>query len=166
MVLGIRDFFALLFQSYNRVTLKHSSGIKLIAAIVCSSDHLNQLQIEDEKFLEGDGEPPLEYLKAIPQPETPLHSPILPHNEVLEVITTGRKTKLFSTPLVDLKDSTGNVYRDVITNSELQQLLLDYGKGVKFEILEVREYTDKNSNTRHYVDILRIGSENFSNLEI
>ena len=169
--LEIRDDFKIVKWKTGlggRVVLKHKSGIELIAAIASSPEHLSQLEVDDVNFLEGEGEPPIEYLKPIPSPETPLYSPILPHNVSLEVIATGKKTREFETPMVDLQDSDGKVYRDVITNSDLQQLILDHGIGVKFEILGVHDYYKNGDKSKRYhrVDILRIGSDDFSDLEI
>ena len=151
-----------------RVVLKYNN-LEAIASIACSPEYLNELQIEElNDGIEGEGSPPVKYLKEIPQPETPLYSPILPHNEALEVISTGKVTREFSTPMVDLKDTSGNIYRNVITNEQLRELVAIYGNNVVFEIIQVSEYQKQKEDSKLYkrVDILRVGSDDFSDLEL
>ena len=91
----LSDFECLSYKSgiggYSVV--KHKSGIELTVNISYSEDHVLELVAEGKDGIEGVGYPLPSYLKLVPQPETPLHNSAIPHNEVLEIISNGKKSR-------------------------------------------------------------------------
>lgn len=109
--------------------VKHESGLELRIAISTSDD----ARIEDP--VEKEGQPLPHQLAKVPRPEIPLYSDILPHNEELEVISNGLKSRQFGTPLVNVKIiKTGEVLKNVICNSALERIVKNNGIGCKFKI--------------------------------
>ena len=141
-----------------RATVKHKSGSQVIINFANNPDYLDRLTANEEEGHQGEQNPPIDYLKEIPQPETPLYSPIIPRNTPLKVIASGKHTRQFNTPMVDLEDANGEIYKNVITNHDLDRLVLDYGIGVEFEIVKVSQFTKKDDDSKRYqkVEILRI----------
>lgn len=153
------------------------SGVHFRTSISSDPNYLMDLESSNSDGEEGEGNPPISSLRRLPQPETPLHSPILPRNIALEIIAKGKKSKEYSTPLVDLKNcNTGEIYKDVLTNKELQRILESFGIGAKFEIVKVRQlnrknygYGDRSKNTKQHsytVDILPLCGVDLSDLTI
>ncbi len=145
------------------------SGVYFRTSISINPDSLLDLEKEDTDGKEGTGDPPISLLRKLPEPETPLHSPILPRNIPLEIISAGKKSKEYSTPLVDLKDeTTDEIYKDVITNKEVQRILESFGIGAKFKIIKVRQRnnTDRGKQPSYTVDILPLCGVDFSDLTI
>lgn len=141
-----------------KATVEHKSGSQIIINLANDPNYLDHLTANEEEGHQGEGNPPIEYLKEIPQPETPLHSSIIPRNTPLKVIANGKHTRQFNTPMVDLEDTNGEIYKNVIANHDLNRLVLDYGIGVKFEIVKVSQFTKKVDDSKRYqkVEILRI----------
>lgn len=123
--------------------IEHKSGVQFTVAISCSDEHISELVADDKYFVEGQGLPLPSYLKLVPQPETPLHDNTIPHNEVLEIISTGKKSRKFSTPLISIKSESGQIFTDVIANAIVQRISENYGIGSKFKIVGKRARKNK-----------------------
>ena len=121
-------------------TLKAEGNILLKCAIACTSEILDDVRSEHDGQLEGQETETLKsfWLKQKPQIELPLRS--LPIGEAFEIIASGMRSRKYSTPMIDLKDSSGSEYHNVITNSALRNLI-DSGcqQFMIKEIIEVKK---------------------------
>ena len=120
------------------------NGLTLKIAMSVSDDHVDNLINTGAKGIDGSGKPDPSYLRRLPQPETPLYSDDLPQNIALTIVATGKTTQRFDTPLVDLTDPTGKVYKNVITNSDLASITTKHGIGAKFKIIGKRARVNKD----------------------
>jgi hypothetical protein len=130
---GINGFCVV---SFNGLTLKIGMSV--------SDDHVEDLINTGAKGIDGSGKPDPSYLRKLPQPETPLYSDDLPQNVPLTIVATGKTTQRFETPLVDLTDPKGKVYKNVICNSELATIATKHGIGSKFKIIGKRARVNKD----------------------
>lgn len=139
--------------------------LQLTIAISCNDDHRvlslemaqefdNNEPFQDEHGNEfnvngfvGNGTPPSEYLALVPRPETPLHSPDLLESTVYEIVASGKKSRQYDTPLLDIKDEQGKIFKNVICNSALSRIFEKNGIGAKFSISQRYKNEDKNGNT-------------------
>lgn len=135
------------FLSYKTGINGHSivsyQGLQLKIAISVNDDHLDDLINTGAKGIDGSGKPDPSYLRKLPQPETPLHSDDLPQNVALTIVATGKTTQRFETPLVDITDPKGKVYKNVICNSDLSSIATKHGIGAKFKIIGKRARVNK-----------------------
>jgi hypothetical protein len=119
--------------------VKHESGLELRIAVSISDD--TRLEEHQEK----DGQPLPHQLSRVPRPEIPLYSDVLPHNEELEIISNGLKSREHGTPLVNVKlIKTGEVFKNVICNAMLERILNKHNIGAKFKIAGKQPRTNKN----------------------
>ena len=126
-------------QGYAIATNRDKS-IRLKTAISNSLDHLAQLEFEDKLGIEGIAEKlDISYLKERPILEIPLKS--LEINKVYTVTKIGHFSKQFKSPLIDVKDESGNEFFNVISNSFLARYADEIGK--KFKITSIVEETQK-----------------------
>jgi len=104
-------------------TLQTNDGIILKGAIACTRDILDDVRTEYDGQLEGEGTDTLKslWIKKKPEIELPLRT--LPVGMSFEVISTGTRSRKYSTLMVNLKDPSGNEYHNVITNSALRNLM-------------------------------------------
>ncbi|MBW4607095.1 MAG: hypothetical protein KME22_07690 [Hassallia sp. WJT32-NPBG1] len=116
------------------VEIKHKSGLELKISISTNDDHILELSSQESEGIEGEGMPNPAYLRLIPQPETPLYSSELPHNIEFTIISNGKFSRKYNTPLVTIKSESGKVFKDVICNAALQRIYKEYGQGAKFKI--------------------------------
>ena len=125
------------------------------------------LDLEDQELenMEGEGQPPVQVLGYEKRPEIPLKSDAVPLNEELVVIANGRKSREYHTPLCDVKiTSTGEVVKNVICNTQLERLIVQYGTegNCKFKITKKTKLKDGKTK----VTILDLNGIDFSDLEI
>ena len=118
-------------------------GLQLKIAMSVSDTHVDDLINTGAKGIDGSGKPDPSYLRRLPQPETPLYSDDLPQNTALTVVSIGKVTQKFETPLVDVTDIKGKVYKNVICNTELTGIVTKHGLGSKFKILGKRARVNK-----------------------
>jgi hypothetical protein len=123
--------------------IKHKSGVQLTVDISYSEDHVLELVTDGKNGIEGQGLPLPSYLKLVPQPETPLHNNSIPQNEVLEIISNGKKSRKFGTPLITIKSESGQIFADVIANAAVQRIYENHGIGSKFKIVGKRAKKNK-----------------------
>ncbi|MFN5839033.1 MAG: hypothetical protein ACK47J_20525 [Pseudanabaena sp.] len=128
----------------NGYTVVSYQGLQLKIGISVSDDHVDELIVTGAKGIDGSGKPDPSYLRRLPQPETPLHSDDLPHNVALTIVATGKTTQRFDTPLVDITDPKGKLYKNVITNSDLSSIATKHGIGAKFKIIGKRARVNKD----------------------
>jgi hypothetical protein len=135
------DFEFLSYKSGKQgfVVVRHASGLEITAAISCSKEYLFELEEDDTDGEEGEGIPPLKFLRDVPNPETPLSSSVMPIGVELTVISNGKVSKQHKTPLVDVRLPDGTVQKNVICNTALDSLYQKYGDGMKFKIAKKRE---------------------------
>jgi len=140
----MKDFTAIKYKSgiNGWVEVKHISGLELKISITTNDDHVLELSGNKSDGVSGDGMPDPSYLRLIPQPETPLYDDKLPHNVEFKILSNGKKSRKFSTPLVTIESEDGKVFRDVICNAALQKIFSEYGVGAKFKI--VNKYPKRN----------------------
>lgn len=119
------------------------NGLTLKIGMSPSDTHVNDLVDTGAKGIDGSGKPDPSYLRKLPQPETPLYSDDLPQNTALTVVSTGKTTQRFDTPLVDITDPKGKVYKNVICNSDLSSIATKHGIGAKFKIIGKRARVNK-----------------------
>lgn len=141
----LSDFECLSYKTGNNgyCIIEHKSGVQFTVAISRSDEHSVELFEGDIKFIEGEGLPLPSYLKLVPQPETPLHDNTIPHNEILEIISTGKKSRKFDTPLISIKSESGQIFADVLANAIVQRISESYGIGSKFKIVGKRARKNK-----------------------
>ena len=153
----------------NRAVIKHKvHDVLLDAAILFTPQTLEMIQVDFDNRLEGQGIDTLEprWLKPAPEIELPLRS--LPIDIVFTIIDeSDRRSKQYNTQLLDLKDEKGNVYKNVITNSDLRNLFADGCQ--QFKIISVENVNHENQksksgkiHTSHKVLIEPIGGADFS----
>ena len=147
----------------NSCVLKAEGDIILKCAIAVTRDFLDDIRSEFNGQLEGEGTNTLKplWLKEKPQIELPLRT--LPVGEAFEIIDLAGRSRKYSTPMVNLKDSSGNEYHKVITNSALRNLI-DSGcqEFMIKEILEVK----KDKIRTEKVLLTPLDGADFSNLVI
>lgn len=168
--------------------VRHESGLQLQTPISTNQAHIEKLVGDNKRGLEGTGSPLPEYLSPVPQPEIPLYNDDLPQNQALEVVKTGKTTRQFQTPMVDVKTQSGTIIKNLICNADLQRIVERYGVGAKFQIagkrprlnkegLPINEFgkteaewkADKNKETWKPAQIVQIADlqgTDFSDLEI
>lgn len=141
--------------------LSIDSDIMLKCAIACTREILDDIRSEFEGQLEGEGTDTLKTLwfKQKPQIELPLRS--LPIGTAFEVISAAGRSRKYSTPMVNLKDSSRNEYHNVITNSALRNLI-DSGCQ-EFMIKEILEIKQEKTRTEKVI-LTPLGGADFSNL--
>lgn len=174
----MEDFTAIKYKSGvgGWVDVKHKSGLILKISITVSDEHLEDLEANESDGYEGEGLPLPGYLKLIPQPETPLYDSKLPHNVEFTIISNGKFSRKYQTPLVTIKSTTGEVFKDVICNTALNRIYETHGSGAKFKIVSKHPKRNKKgetvtangevSTTNHawIVNILDCQSVDFSDL--
>ena len=157
----------------NGVTLKTGFNASEQCVEAIAKDGLNG------PGLTGEGIPPLNLLSPIPQPETPIYSDILPLDTVLEITRTGKTSRKFETPMVDVIDrATGEVFTNLICNADLQRIAETHGIGAKFKIVGKAPKTNREgvpidadgkvnrSKPAYIVKIADLQGDDFSNLTI
>ena len=115
-----------------------SNGLTLRVAMSVNDDHVQELVDTGAKGVDGIGKPDPSYLRKLPQPETPLHSTDIPQNTVLTIVATGKTTQRYDTPMVDITDPKGKVFKNVICNADLEKIVTKHGLGSKFKVLGKR----------------------------
>ena len=106
----------------NVSTLK-IQDIILEGAIACTKDTLDEIRSEYDGQIEGEGTDTLNpfWLKQKPQIELPLRT--LPVGEPLDLIQTDKRSRKYSTLMVNFKDKYGRIYQNVLTNAALRNLI-------------------------------------------
>ncbi|NJL51818.1 MAG: hypothetical protein HC930_05570 [Hydrococcus sp. SU_1_0] len=85
------------------------------------------------------------WLKPAPQIELPLRN--LPHGVELTIVQNNDlRTQKFNTQLVDVIDCDENLYKNVITNADLRNLIADGTK--KFKINSVQSVNVENRKAK------------------
>ena len=111
----------------NTATIRHKDhDVLLRAAISFKPQALDMIKVDFDNRLEGEGLDSLQpqWLKLAPEIELPLRS--LPINTVFTIVgESDRRSKQYNTQLLNLEDEKGDVYKNVITNSELRNLFAD-----------------------------------------
>ena len=152
-------------QGYAIATNRDKS-IRLKTAISNSLEHLAELEFEDKLGIEGIAEKlDISWLKERPILEIPLKS--LQINKVYTVTKIGSFSKQFKTPLIDVKDKSGNEFFNVITNSFLARYSDEIGK--KFKIISIVEETQKvKGKTQKItkVNVLPLDGKDFSSVSL
>lgn len=145
----MEDFTAIKHKSGigGYVDVKHKSGLILKISITTNEEHLEDLESNDSDGYEGEGMPLPSYLRLIPQPETPLYDDKLPVGVELTIISNGKFSRKYQTPLVTVKSATGEVFKDVICNAALKRIHETYGDGAKFKIISKHPKRNKKGET-------------------
>lgn len=141
--------------------LSTDDDIILKCAIACTKDFLDDVRSEFGGQLEGEGTDTLNplWIKQKPEVELPLRT--LPIGIAFEVIETGARSRKYSTPMINLKNSSGSEYHNVITNSALRNLI---DSGCKeFMIKEIVEVTKDKTRTNKVI-LTPLDGADFSNL--
>ena len=129
--------------------------------------------------LTGEGNPPVDLVSPLPQPETPIYSDSLPLDTVLEITKTGKTSRKFETPMIDAIDrATGEVFTNLLCNADLQKIAETHGIGARFKIVAKAPKLDREGNPvdatgkinrskpAYIVKIADLQGEDFSNLTI
>ena len=132
----------------NNAIIKHKQhNVLLGAAISFKPQALDMIKVDFDNSLEGEGIDSLQsqWLKPAPEIELPLRS--LPINTVFTILEeSDRRSKQYSTQLLNVEDSTGKVYKNVITNCELRNL---FGDGCnQFKITSVETVNVENQKSK------------------
>jgi len=148
------------------IATNRDKTILLKTAISNSLDHLAELEFEDQLGYEGIAEKlDISWLKERPILEIPLKS--LQINKIYTVTKIGSFSKQFKTPLIDVKDKSGNEFFNVITNSFLARYSDEIGK--KFKIISIVEETQKvKGKTQKItkVNVLPLDGKDFSSVSL
>jgi hypothetical protein len=122
------------------IASNRDKSIRLKTAISNSLEHLSELEFEDKLGIEGIAKKfDISWLKERPILEIPLKS--LEQNIVYSITRIGHFSKQFKTPLIDVKDESGNEFFNIITNSFLARYSDEIGK--KFKITSIVEENQK-----------------------
>ena len=174
----LTGFTALKYKSgiSGHIDIQHKSGLELKISISTNDNHILELEETQSSGFEGEGMPKPDYLRLVPQPETPLYSDVLPHNVEIEILSNGRKSRKYETPLVTVKLPDGKIVKDVICNAALQRIYESSGNGSKFKIVGKRARKNKEgqpidsdgkvnpSKPSYIVDIVNCQSIDFADL--
>lgn len=132
----------------NNAVIKHKKhDVLLGVAILFTTQTLEMIQVDFNNDLEGKGLDSLEprWLKPAPEIELPLRS--LPMDTKFRILgESDRRSKQYNTQLLNLEDDKGNVYKNVITNSELRNL---FAEGcLQFKIISVEPVNVENQKSK------------------
>ena len=134
----------------NTAVIKHKEhNVLLSVAISFNSQALDMVKVDFDNRLEGEGIDSLQahWLKPAPEIELPLKSLPIPRKFTI-LGESDRRSKQYSTQLLNLKDDKGNVYKNVITNSELRNLFADGCQQFKITCVKTVHVTEsKNSKS-------------------
>jgi hypothetical protein len=119
----------------NGHTIIEIEGLKFQIGFNPSQSHIEELVNLKVTGIDGEGSPKPEMVAPIPQPETPIYSDEIPSNVTLTIVKTGKQSRKFSTPLIDIETPTGEVLKNVICNADLTRIVETYGKGASFKIV-------------------------------
>ena len=122
------------------------TGISLSAAIAFKNYFLEHIRVDRDNHCQSDSVEKLniQWLEDAPAIEIPLRK--LPLNEILTIISISDvRSKKYNTQLVNIKTSNGNIYKNVLTNSSLRELIADDIK--QFKITDVVPMPTKNRNS-------------------
>lgn len=148
------------------IACNRDKTFRLKTAISNSLGHLSELEFEDESGIEGIAEKlDISWLKERPILEIPLKS--LEQNIVYSITRIGHFSKQFKTPLIDVKDESGNELFNVITNSFLARYADEIGK--KFKIISIVEESQKiKGKTQKItkVNVLPLDGKDFSSFSL
>jgi hypothetical protein len=128
--------------------------VTLTIAMALEDYVLNDVRSQHGNRLEGQGLDTLIpfWLKPAPQIELPLRN--LPVGVELTIIQDNdQRSKQFNTQLVDVIDNNGNLYKNVITNADLRNLIVDGTK--QFRINSVQPVNVENQKSRSKKDKTR-----------
>jgi hypothetical protein len=118
---------------YNGHCIVKIGKVKLKTKISCNDEHADHLDEENNSGYEGIGKPPLEALKLIPQPETPLNS--LESGSKFQILKYAGKTRKYQTDMYDLKSlADDKILKNVISNKQLRLLWDKHSEKAQFEI--------------------------------
>lgn len=155
----------------NRAVIRSKKDdVALNAAIIFTSYVLENIQVDHNNRLEGQGDETLDarWLKPAPEIELPLRN--LPLNMELTIIgESERRSKEYNTLLFDITDSDDNLYKNVLSNADLRHLFADGCKQFKIKSVETvhvenQKAKSKKDKTRttHKVLIEPIDGADFS----
>jgi hypothetical protein len=119
----------------NGFTIVEIDGIKYQIGFNPSQSHIEELVNLKVTGIDGEGSPKPEMVAPIPQPEIPIYSDEIPNNVTLTVVKTGKQSRKFSSPLIDIETPTGEILKNVICNADLSRIVETYGKGATFKIV-------------------------------
>lgn len=124
--------------------IKYDKGLELRIGISANDEHITALVEQNSKGIESEGQPLPHYLRQVPQPEIPIYSDVLPMDTALIILSDGLKSRKFNTPLVTVKAPNGEIFKNVICNSDLERILESYGVGAEFKIVSKRPRCNRN----------------------
>lgn len=128
--------------------------VTLTAAIAFEDYVLNDVRSQHNNRLEGQGLDTMIpfWLKSAPQIELPLRN--LPHGVELTIVQDNdQRTQKFNTQLVDVIDSDEKLYKNVITNADLRNLIASGTK--QFKINSVQPVNVENRKSKSKKDKTR-----------
>jgi hypothetical protein len=128
--------------------------VTLTAAIAFEDYVVNDIRSQHGNILEGQGLDTLipYWLRSAPQIELPLRN--LPIGSELTIVQENdRRTQKYNTLLIDVIDSDGNLYKNVITNADLRNLIADGTK--QFRISSVQPVNVENQKSKSKKDKTR-----------
>ena len=103
--------------------------------ISCNDDHAFELEDAEIDGYEGDGKPPIAALKIMPQPEIPLVA--FEVGSKFKILALAGKTRKYETDIFNIENiDTGEIFKNVISNSTLRAIWEKYGEKSEFEIVE------------------------------
>jgi hypothetical protein len=151
------------------VIVSQKDNVALNVAIAFTDYALDEIRSSYDNLLEGEGIETLkaDWLRDAPEIELPLRE--LPIGVKLTVVgNSDRRSKKYNTLLVDIKDSDGKLYKNVLTNTDLRSLIA--ANCQEFKITSViptqvkNEYPRSKEKTRtiHKVFLEPIDSTDFS----
>lgn len=117
------------------------NGVLLQVPCNYTEDYLNDLIRQDINIQTGKKDTlVIDFLKEAPQLEVNLIK--LPIDKVFEIITTDKRSRKYETLLIDAISEDGEIFKNVITNADLRNLITNDCD--KFKIINVVEYTQDN----------------------
>ena len=129
------------------IIVNKDNKVSLTASIAFTPYVLDFVRKEHDNNLEGEGIDTLkaDWLKTSPSLELPLRT--LPPDVILTIIgNSDRRSKKYNTQLVDIEDSEGNLYKNVITNADLRNLIAD--DCTQFKIKSVKTVKVEKQNSK------------------
>ena len=139
----------------NQATIVSKNGdVALNTAIAFTDYVLDDVSHNYGNRLEGEGLDTLnpKWLKPRPEIELPLR--ILPVGVELTIVgDCDRRSKKYNTQLIDVEDSDGKLYKNVLTNADLRNLIADDCK--QFKITSVTPVNVENRNSKSKKDKIR-----------
>lgn len=123
-------------------------NISLLIPIAFTDYFLEEVRVNHNNQLEGDySSLNPDWLRKAPEIELPLQ--LLPLSEVLTIKKSDARSKKYQTLLLDIESEDGTLFKNVISNSELRNLITNGCKQFKITGIKTLNVNSKDSKQKN-----------------